>query len=234
MKQISWFKFCPADWMMGRISRQPAEVQVAFLRLCCVYWNAECEMTLDHAHLEGDGHLERLLTTKLVETNGQHIFIKFLDIQWEDANLHRTKMSEAGKRSAERRHTKVEEIPTHVEPMLNLPSTEVEPVFNREEERREEERRENVSEQFEGFWKAFPRKTDKARAKRSFLRLTKTEQELAVSNIQRLYSETPAQFVPHPSTYLNGKRWEDQAIQRTPNFAYSNLTSDDEPLPIVR
>jgi hypothetical protein len=118
--------------------------------------------------------------------------------------------------------------------MLNLPSTEVEPVFNREEERREEERRENVSEQFEGFWKAFPRKTDKARAKRSFLRLTKTEQELAVSNIQRLYSETPAQFVPHPSTYLNGKRWEDQAIQRTPNFAYSNLNSDDEPLPVVR
>jgi hypothetical protein len=191
-------------------------------------------MTHDHAHLEGDGHLERLLTTKLVETNGQHIFIKFLDIQWEEANLHRTKMSEAGKRSAERRLTKVEEIPTHVEPMLNLPSTHVEPVFNREEERREEERRESVSEQFEVFWTTFPRKTDKARAKRSFLRLTKTDQELAVSNIARLYSETPAQFVPHPSTYLNGKRWEDQAIQRTPNFAYSNLTSNDEPLPVVR
>ena len=213
--------------MMGRISRQPAEVQVAFLRLCCVYWNAECEMTLDHAHLEGDGHLDRLLTSKLIETNGQAIFIKFLDIQWEEANLHRTKMSEAGKRSAERRSTKVEENSTHVEPMLNLPSTKVEPVFNREEERREEERRENVSEHFEVFWKAFPRKTDKARAKRSFLRLTKAEQELAVSNIQRLYSETPAQFIPHPSTYLNGKRWEDQAIQRTSTFTYANLTSDE-------
>jgi hypothetical protein len=191
-------------------------------------------MTHDHAHLEGDGHLERLLTTKLVETNGQHIFIKFLDIQWEEANLHRTKMSEAGKRSAERRLTKIQETATHVEPVLSLTLTEIEPVFNREEKRREEERRENVSEQFEGFWKAFPRKTDKARAKRSFLRLTKTEQELAVSNIQRLYSETPSQFVPHPSTYLNGKRWEDQAIQRTPNFAYSNLSPDDEPLPVVR
>lgn len=220
--------------MMGRISRQPAEVQVAFLRLCCVYWNAECEMTLDHAHLEGDGHLERLLTAKLIETNGQAIFIKFLDIQWEDANLHRTKMSEAGKRSAERRSTKFEENSTHVEPMLNLPSTKVEPVFNREEERREEERRANVSEQFEVFWKAFPRKTDKARAKRSFLRLTKTEQELAVSNIQRLYSETPAQFIPHPSTYLNGKRWEDQAIQRKPTFGYSNLNDESDPLSIKR
>jgi hypothetical protein len=99
---------------------------------------------------------------------------------------------------------------------------------------KENEKDNENDQRFDQFWTTFPRKTDKARAKRSFLRLTKTEQELAVSNIQRLYSETPAQFVPHPSTYLNGKRWEDQAIQRTPNFAYSNLTSDDDPLPIVR
>jgi hypothetical protein len=103
----------------------------------------------------------------------------------------------------------------------------------KENEKDNEKENENV-QRFDQFWTTFPRKTDKARAKRSFLRLTKTEQELAVSNIQRLYSETPAQFVPHPSTYLNGKRWEDQAIQRTPNFAYSNLTQDDEPLPVVR
>ncbi len=104
-----------------------------------------------------------------------------------------------------------------------------------EKENEKDNGKENENDQrFDQFWTTFPRKTDKARAKRSFLRLTKTEQELAVSNIQRLYSETPAQFVPHPSTYLNGKRWEDQAIQRTPNFAYSNLTSDDEQLPIFR
>ena len=93
----------------------------------------------------------------------------------------------------------------------------------------------NENEQrFDQFWTTFPRKTDKARAKRSFLRLTKTEQELAVSNIQRLYSETPAQFIPHPSTYLNGKRWEDQAIQRTPTFTYANLTDESDPLSIKR
>jgi hypothetical protein len=98
-----------------------------------------------------------------------------------------------------------------------------------------ENEKENENEQrFDQFWTTFPRKTDKARAKRSFLRLTKTEQELAVSNIQRLYSETPAQFIPHPSTYLNGKRWEDQAIQRTPTFTYANLTDESNPLPIKR
>jgi len=117
--------------------------------------------------------------------------------------------------------------------MYNDNGNDNENVNEKENEKDNEKENENV-QMFDQFWTTFPRKTDKARAKRSFLRLNKTEQELAVSNIQRLYSETPAQFVPHPSTYLNNKRWEDQAIQRTPNFAFSNLTSDDEPLPIVR
>ncbi len=221
--------------MMGRISRQPAEVQVAFIRLCCVYWNAECEMSTDHAELEADGHLERLLQTRLVESNGPSVFIKFLDIQWEEANLHRTKMSQAGKRSAERRSSKVEENPTKVEPMLNLPSTKVEPVFNREEERREEKKRgENTCVLFDQFWNLYPRKTSKQSASKAFAKLKDEDQQAAINNIARLYAETPVQFVPHAATYLNQGRWEDQAIARTNTFANPLNQTDDEPLPSYR
>ena len=220
--------------MMGRISRQPAEVQVAFIRLCCVYWNAECEMSTDHAELEADGHLERLLQTRLVESNGPSVFIKFLDIQWEEANLHRTKMSQAGKRSAERRSAMVEENPTKVEPMLNLPSTKVEPVFNREEERREEKKRgENTCVLFDQFWTLYPRKTSKQSASKSFAKLKDEDQQAAINNIARLYAETPVQFVPHASTYLNQGRWEDQVIPRNATFNPLNQP-DDEPLPSYR
>ena len=220
--------------MMGRISRQPAEVQVAFIRLCCVYWNAECEMSTDHAELEADGHLERLLQTRLVESNGPSVFIKFLDIQWEEANLHRTKMSQAGKRSAERRSSKVEENPTKVEPMLNLPSTKVEPVFNREEERREEKKRgENTCVLFDQFWSLYPRKTSKQSASKAFAKLKDEDQQAAINNISRLYAETPVQFVPHAATYLNQGRWEDQVIPRNATFNPLNQT-DDEPLPSYR
>ena len=220
--------------MMGRISRQPAEVQVAFIRLCCVYWNAECEMSTDHAELEADGHLERLLQTRLVESNGPSVFIKFLDIQWEEANLHRTKMSQAGKRSAERRSSKVEENPTKVEPMLNLPSTKVEPVFNREEERREEKKRgENTCVLFDQFWTLYPRKTSKQSASKAFAKLKDEDQQAAINNISRLYAETPVQFVPHAATYLNQGRWEDQVIPRNATFNPLNQT-DDEPLPSYR
>jgi hypothetical protein len=238
MKQIPWFKFCPADWMMGRISRQPAEVQVAFLRLCCVYWNSECEMSVDHAILESDGHLQRLLDVHLVESNGSSVFIKFLDLQWEEASLHRTKMSEAGRRSAERRSTKVEptlNLPsTYVEPMLNLPSTDVQPMFNREEKRRGEKRREEDSVLFEQFWATYPRKTAKQAAVKAFVKLKESEQQEAISNIKRLFSNTPVEFVPHPATYINNKRWEDQTIVRGNTFANPLNQSNDNDLPIFR
>ena len=220
--------------MMGRISRQPAEVQVAFIRLCCVYWNAECEMTTDHAELEADGHLERLLQTRLVESNGPSVFIKFLDLQWEEANLHRTKMSQAGKRSAEKRSAKVEENPTKVEPMLNLPSTYVEPTFNREEKRREEKREKKDCVLFDQFWAIYPRKTSKQSASKAFAKLKDEDQQKAINNIARLYSDTPVQYVPHAATYLNQARWEDEAIARTNTFATPLNQTDDAELPYFR
>jgi len=124
---------------------------------------------------------------------------------------------------------------TKTEPKANQDLTKGKPkanlMYNVNENENDNENENEGTNKFDAFWSAYPRKTDKVKAKRSFLRLTKTEQELAVSNIQRLYSETPAQFIPHPSTYLNGKRWEDQAIDRKPNFV---KPSDDDSLPTFR
>jgi hypothetical protein len=215
MKQIPWFKFCPANWMMGRISRQPAEVQVAFIRLCCVYWNAECDMTVNHAKLEIEESFDYLLKAQLIECNEHSVFIKFLDLQWEEASLHRSKMSEAGRRSAERRSTKVE-------PMLNIPLTKVKPVFNREEKRREDIEK-NTCVIFEQFWTAYPRKTSKQSASKAFAKLKHEDQQKAISNIARLYTDTPLQYIPHAATYLNQARWEDQVIPRE-QHKYTNIT----------
>jgi hypothetical protein len=121
MKQLPWFKFSPADWMMGRISRQSCEVQVAFLRLCCIYWNAECVMTYEHAELEADGYLEKLIALKMVEVYDDGIGIKFLEIQFSEGKEKREKMSNAGKASAERRFNKVA---PNVEQTLNECSIE--------------------------------------------------------------------------------------------------------------
>lgn len=74
-------------------------------------------------------------------------------------------------------------------------------------------------EAFERFWKAYPRKTDKSKGKKAFHKHVKDEQTLGVilANIEaRLgagdWRRDRARFIPHPTTYLNNKRWEDEVI----------------------
>ena len=204
MKSLTWFKFCPSDWMMGRISRQSSDVQIAFLRLCCIYWNNECRMTIAHAELETDGHFPTLVKLNMVETNDDCIVIKFLDIQIQEIYSVKERLSYGGKKSAEKRWNKQpEEKPKKVKPIV----TEIDTTL------------------FDSFWALYPKKQNKAMANKLFMRLPTDEQQLAVSNIERLFANTPIQYVPMPSTYINNKRWNDE-INTNP---LTQKPQDEEP-----
>ena len=96
-------------------------------------------MTYEHAELEADGYLEKLIALKMVEVYDDGIGIKFLDIQFSEGKEKREKMSNAGKASAERRFNKVA---PNVEQTLNECSIEK----RREEKSRvREDKKENVS-----------------------------------------------------------------------------------------
>jgi len=69
---------------------------------------------------------------------------------------------------------------------------------------------------FDDFWKAYPRKSNKGFAKKVFDKL-KVDQELLNKMLQALALQTRTvwkdkdqQYIPHPSTWLNGERWEDE------------------------
>jgi hypothetical protein len=70
---------------------------------------------------------------------------------------------------------------------------------------------------FEEFWSAYPRKVAKAVARKSFARLTEQQQLdacKAISNHIAYWKakETELEFVPHPATWLNQERWEDELV----------------------
>jgi hypothetical protein len=204
MKSLTWFKFSPSDWMMGRISRQSPDVQIAFLRLCCIYWNNECRMSIAHAELETDGHFPTLVKLNMVETNDDCIVIKFLDIQIQEIYSVKERLSYGGKKSAEKRWNKQpEEKPKKVKPIV----TEIDTTL------------------FDSFWTLYPKKQNKTMANKLFMRLPTDEQQLAVSNIERLYANTPVQYVPLPSTYINNKRWNDEIN----NQPLNQKPQDEEP-----
>lgn len=70
---------------------------------------------------------------------------------------------------------------------------------------------------FDMFWSAYPRKTNKGFAKKVFQKL-KVDKTLLEKMVVALGQQKKSdqwknpQYIPHPSTWLNGERWEDELI----------------------
>jgi len=96
--KLTWFKFSPSDWMMGRIRKLPKEVQADFIALMCVYWNNLCCLTVEDAQLEvGEKTFEQLVKYKIVKINEDWIEIHFLDIQLKLIDQDAKSKSESGR-----------------------------------------------------------------------------------------------------------------------------------------
>jgi hypothetical protein len=72
---------------------------------------------------------------------------------------------------------------------------------------------------FDTFWEAYPRKTAKQAASRAFQKLSPSQEmlktllsALEAQKKQDSWVKDGGAFIPHPSTWLNGKRWEDQIL----------------------
>ena len=66
-------------------------------------------------------------------------------------------------------------------------------------------------DKFKEFWKLYPRKVKKFVARRIWGRLSNKEIEEIFNVINdHIVRWKEVQFIPHPSTWLNQKRWEDE------------------------
>lgn len=70
---------------------------------------------------------------------------------------------------------------------------------------------------FDEFWALYPRKIAKAVARKAWSRLNQQQQLDAAKAIQNhieywASKETELEFIPHPATWLNQERWEDELV----------------------
>jgi hypothetical protein len=69
---------------------------------------------------------------------------------------------------------------------------------------------------FKAFWAAVPRKIAKPAAEKAWRKLTAADRDAATEAVARFYRwferEYPTASALHPATYLNNRRWEDDAI----------------------
>jgi len=233
MDNLQWFKFSPADWMMGRIQRQSPQVQVDFLRLCCQYWKNEGYVSCEDAELETMDSYATLVKYKIIKVENNSISIDFLDIQLDNVEDKRLQASNAGKLSAKSRKRKADaekraaefnDRSTTVEPPLNEPPTD----FNRVEESREEKSREEQTKsleplskdekletEFDIFWKRYNKKIGRVDCEREWLKIDKPEYSKILEHVPKFVIAS-GQFLKTPLNYLKGRLWQDEDL---PNYA---------------
>lgn len=72
----------------------------------------------------------------------------------------------------------------------------------------------DINEQFNDFWAVYPRKKGKGQARRAFEKaLEKTDLDTILAGVAAYVANEDMddpQFIAHPSTWLNGERWEDE------------------------
>lgn len=75
----------------------------------------------------------------------------------------------------------------------------------------------STSENFEVFWKAYPKRKSKGHAEKVFAKINPDEQLLAtmLATIERAkksvdWQKDDGQYIPYPATWLNAKGWEDE------------------------
>lgn len=109
--KLTWFKFSPTDWFMGRIQQVPEDTQARFVRLMCVYWNKSCIMSIEDAEmLLEKNHFDILVNKKIVIVSSGFIRIQFLDEQLEECG----QTSEIKRAAAKKRWGKNDSADMHV------------------------------------------------------------------------------------------------------------------------
>lgn len=92
-------------------------------------------------------------------------------------------------------------------------------IQNRTETEEKTNTRQKAEDLFSEFWKAYPRKAGKDAARKAFDRRKVTRDVLGemlgaikaqAASVQ--WQRDAGQFIPHPSTWLNEGRWQDEAV----------------------
>ena len=75
-----------------------------------------------------------------------------------------------------------------------------------------------LSEKFERFWSVYARKVDRKKAEDAFRNINPDDELLSkmISAVKKQKASSQwqdPQYIPHPTTWLHGKRWEDEVTQ---------------------
>jgi len=252
--KLPWFPFYPADWLSdSKVASMNLEEQGAYLRLLCFCWR-EGRIPTDPRSIarllslpDDDGArlwsvLEPCFTTSGTnprlerEREAQQEKRKLRSIagiagnekRWScdrNAIANGSQIIASQSQSQSQNQSQIEEV---LQPFLTLTSEGSERSGKTGARTREV----SAPAGFDEFWAAYPKKVGKGDARKAWQKI-RPSRDLLEKILEAIESQLDSwqwrrdsgQFIPHPATWLNQSRWEDEP---GPSTAPSLRPEEDE------
>ncbi len=93
--------------------------------------------------------------------------------------------------------------------------------------------KEELEKKFIEFWDKYPKKVSKKNAKKVFLKLNPSDEQLekiykALENQKKSKQWQDKQYIPYPATWLNGERWEDETDTTAKQNNITDIHKDED------
>ena len=132
---------------------------------------------------------------------------------------------ERNKNNIKKRYTKSTTVYGGSERTRSLPSEEEEEAETESKSEAKSNPNTSRASAFDAFWEAYPKKTGKEAARKSFARakadIGTMLSALEVQKQSEQWTKDNGQFIPNPTTWLNQGRWEDEVQTKSSGFAYN-------------
>lgn len=215
-----------ADYL-GDTQHLTTEQHGAYLLLLMAMWRNEGSLQNDPTKLARIArvsarrwHIVSVDVMAFFDIEGETVTQKRLVREHQKALSISEKRSASGKRGAEAKSLKSNDLPSANAKQLLQHSQIPEPYREKKEGTNVPSKERDFDPQFEAFYAAYPRHVGKGAARRAFAgACRKTDPESLTKAARRFAGQVVGKdpkFIPHPASWLNGERWDDDLPTQPP------------------
>lgn len=206
---MNYYPFHPGDYLRDTAHLEPME-DLAYRRLLDLYYLSEAPIPLETQQVSrrlrlGSESVISVLNEFFICTPNGYIH-KRCDAEIADYRHRQDKSRQNGKLGG--RPKKTQQVI-----LANPEETQSKPNVT-QQKANQNQNQNNTSIGFTEFWQAYPRKVGKGAAEKAWSKLKPDLQivlsALAWQSRQDGWTKDQGAFIPHPATYLNQRRWEDE------------------------
>lgn len=206
---MNYYPFHPGDYLRDTAHLEPME-DLAYRRLLDLYYLSEAPIPLETQQVSrrlrlGSDSVISVLNEFFICTSNGYIH-KRCDAEIADYRHCQNKSRQNGKLGG--RPKKTQQVI-----LANPEETQSKPNVT-QQKANQNQNQNNTSVGFTEFWQAYPRKVGKGAAEKAWAKLNPDLRTvlsaLAWQSRQDGWTKDQGAFIPHPATYLNQRRWDDE------------------------